>query len=56
MSSLTKKLPIRTRCWRHGVNEGQRAIGSCVERERYEMRVEWIEVWTPFVVRYTDRG
>jgi hypothetical protein len=38
------------------VNEGQRAIGSCVERERYEMRVEWIEVWTPFVVRYTDRG
>jgi hypothetical protein len=35
------------------VNEGHRVIESCVEREPYEMRIEWIEVWTPFVVRYT---
>jgi hypothetical protein len=31
------------------VNEGKRAIES---GERYEMTVEWIEVWTLFVVRY----
>jgi hypothetical protein len=35
------------------VNEGHRAIESCVERERCEMRVEWIEVWTLLAVRYT---
>jgi hypothetical protein len=34
------------------VNEGHGAIESCVEREHYEMGIEWIEVWTPFVVRY----
>jgi hypothetical protein len=48
-------MPVRIRCWRPGVNEGQRAIESCVERECYEMRVEWIEVWTLFAVRYTNR-
>jgi hypothetical protein len=35
------------------VNEGQRAIENCVKCERYEMRVEWIEVWALFAVRYT---
>jgi hypothetical protein len=34
------------------VNEGQRAIESCIKGERYEMGVEWIEVWTLFAVRY----
>jgi hypothetical protein len=35
------------------MNEGHRAIESCVEREPYEIRVEWIEVWNMFAVRYT---
>jgi hypothetical protein len=35
------------------VNEGFRAVESCVERERYEMTVEWIDVWAPYAVRYT---
>src|ERR1700710_3267185 len=48
-----KTMFIRIRCWRHGAKEGQKAIESCVELECYEMRVEWIEVWTLFVVRYT---
>jgi hypothetical protein len=35
------------------VNEGYRAVESCVERECYEMTVEWIEVWVLYAVRYT---
>ena len=35
------------------MNEGQRAIENCVKCERYEMTVEWIEVWTLFAVCYT---
>jgi hypothetical protein len=48
-----RNLLVEIRCWRHAVNEGQRAIENCVKCERYEMRVEWIEVWTLFAVRYT---
>jgi hypothetical protein len=38
------------------VNAGNSAIERCVdsvECERYEMGVEWIEVWTLFAVHYT---
>jgi hypothetical protein len=31
------------------VNAEHRAIESFAERERYEMRIEWREVWTLFV-------
>jgi hypothetical protein len=35
------------------MNEGYRALESWVERERYEMTVEWIEVRALYAVRYT---
>src|ERR1700710_143506 len=48
-----RNLLVGIRCRRHAVNEGQRAIENCVKYERYEMTVEWIEVWTLFAVCYT---
>jgi hypothetical protein len=38
---------------RRAVNERHRTIQICVDRERYEMRVQWIEVCPLFAVRYT---
>jgi hypothetical protein len=35
------------------VNEGYGTLESCIERERCEMTVEWIEVWALYAVRYT---
>ena len=35
------------------MNEWYTAVESCVERERYEMIVEWIEVWALYAARYT---
>jgi hypothetical protein len=44
MPSLTKKICLLGSGIGDTVNEGQRAIESCIKGERYEMRVECIEV------------